>query len=91
MTLLHFLNPTNEIRYKDYNTPAKLSLLTEVKLVTAGVSSKDERKLVMTALRQSGHVPKSPPRKKLENAGDSPSAPGPSTPKPMSTVQMLVS
>jgi hypothetical protein len=70
--------------YKEYNTPSKLAQLTEVKLSAAGVESKDDRKLVMTALRKSGHVPKETPRKKLEN---NPPMAGPSTP---STVQVVV-
>ncbi|KAF8238751.1 hypothetical protein L208DRAFT_1240565 [Tricholoma matsutake] len=66
--------------YKEYNTPSKLMQLTEVKLSAAGVESKEDRRLVMTALWKAGHVPKELPRKRLENISS------PSTP---STVQVV--
>jgi hypothetical protein len=80
--------------YKEYNTPAKLAQLTEVKLLAAGVESKEDRKLVMTALRKSGHVSKEPPRKKLERISDetpaSGAGAGPSPSPILSTVQLVV-
>lgn len=77
--------------YKEYNTPAKLAQLTEVKLLAAGVESKDDRKLVMTALRKSGHVSKEPLRKKLEGIPDETSASGAGAGSSSSpTVQVVV-
>lgn len=76
--------------YKEYNTPSKLAQLTEVKLSAAGVESKDDRKLVMTALRKASHVPKESPRKKLERVPDEGPIAGPSSPPTMSTVQVVV-
>ncbi|KAF9464476.1 hypothetical protein BDZ94DRAFT_1162134 [Collybia nuda] len=58
--------------YKDYNSPATLGLLNEVRLVAAGVNNKEERRLIMAALRQSGHVSKGPPRKKIKNTSGKP-------------------
>ncbi|KAF7352722.1 Glutamine synthetase [Mycena venus] len=45
--------------YKEFNTPAKLSELDEVKLLAAGVDDKDSRKMIMTALRKAGYGVKS--------------------------------
>ncbi|KAF9008995.1 hypothetical protein BDQ17DRAFT_1398107 [Cyathus striatus] len=42
--------------YKECNTPAKLAELTEGKLVTAGIENKEDRKLVLNAIRKSGYV-----------------------------------
>jgi hypothetical protein len=76
--------------YMEYNTPAKLAQLTEVKLSAAGVESKDDRKLVMTALRKTSHVPRETPRKKLANISDETPIAGPSSPSTPSTVDVLV-
>jgi len=77
-------------RYKEYNTPARLAQLTEVRLSAAGVENKDDRKLVMTALRKAGHIPKEAPRKKLETTADDAPVAGPSTPSTSGTVQAVV-
>ncbi|KAJ7638884.1 hypothetical protein FB45DRAFT_415481 [Roridomyces roridus] len=61
--------------YKEYNTPAKLNELDEVKLVASGVSNKDTRKAVVKALRKAGYGPT-----KASNQ------PGPST---MTAVEVL--
>jgi hypothetical protein len=76
--------------YKEYNTLSKLAQLTEVKLSAAGVESKDDRKLVMTALRKAGCVSKESPRKKIERIPDEGPVAGPSSPPTMSTVQVVV-
>ncbi|KAF7355388.1 Glutamine synthetase [Mycena sanguinolenta] len=66
--------------YKDYNTPAKLEILDEAKLLAAGVDDKDSRKIVMTALRKAGY------RVKSTRPNQSPA--GPST-QPMTAVEVL--
>jgi hypothetical protein len=62
--------------------------LTEVTLSAAGVDNKDDRKLVMTALRKAGHVPRETPRKRLESIPGIPdevSLAGPSSSPTLST------
>ncbi|KAJ7507901.1 hypothetical protein B0H11DRAFT_2169546 [Mycena galericulata] len=69
--------------YKDYNTPAKLSELDEVKLLAAGIDDKDTRKMVMTALRKAGYVgSKATARSNATQAG-------PSNQLPMTAVEVL--
>ncbi|KAG5648995.1 hypothetical protein DXG03_000344 [Asterophora parasitica] len=63
--------------YKTYNTPAKLAQLDDIKLVSAGVDNKDDRKIFLAALREAGHLPKDA-RKKLVKAEAS-SIAGPSS------------
>lgn len=41
--------------YKSFNTPAMLAELTDLKLKAVGVDDKDERKLVLSAVRKSGY------------------------------------
>jgi len=41
--------------YKDYNTPARLGELTNSKLLSLGVSDKEDRTLVLSALNAAGH------------------------------------
>ncbi|KAJ6628697.1 hypothetical protein B0H10DRAFT_1940108 [Mycena sp. CBHHK59/15] len=41
--------------YKNYNTPAKLSQVDEVKLLAAGIEDKDSRKMILAALRKAGY------------------------------------
>ncbi|KAJ7094686.1 hypothetical protein B0H15DRAFT_929316 [Mycena belliarum] len=45
--------------YKDYNTPATLRELDEVKLLASGIDDKETRKMVMIALRKAGYGVKS--------------------------------
>ncbi|TFK75834.1 hypothetical protein BDN72DRAFT_831278 [Pluteus cervinus] len=61
--------------YKEFNTPAKLCLLTEVKLTALGVSDKEDRRAAVKAIRKAGY---SPPKRKLSE-GTTDSADGPST------------
>ncbi|KAF5387763.1 hypothetical protein D9615_000477 [Tricholomella constricta] len=63
--------------YKAYNTPAKLSQLDDAKLLTAGVDNKDDRKIFLAALCESGYLPKDA-RKKLQKAEEPSVASGPS-------------
>ncbi|KAG6857107.1 hypothetical protein H0H87_009668 [Tephrocybe sp. NHM501043] len=62
--------------YKQFNTPAHLAQLNDIKLVSAGIDSKDDRKAVLSALRKSGYLP-TDARKKLEKTEEGPVA-GPS-------------
>ncbi|GJE84210.1 hypothetical protein PsYK624_002860 [Phanerochaete sordida] len=50
--------------YKQYNTPASLAELTEFKLRAAGVEDKDDRKLLLAAVRKAGYrsTPATPSR-----------------------------
>jgi hypothetical protein len=41
--------------YKDYNTPARLGELTDPKLLSLGVSDKEDRRLVLSALNAAGY------------------------------------
>ena len=41
--------------YKDYNTPARLGELTNSTLISLGVSDKDDRRLVLSALNAAGY------------------------------------
>lgn len=56
------------ISYKEYNTPSKLGQLSEVKLKAAGVEDKDDRSLIMQALRKIGYAYKGEPLKKLKDS-----------------------
>ncbi|KAJ7665541.1 hypothetical protein B0H17DRAFT_1184561 [Mycena rosella] len=67
--------------YKDFNTPAKLSELDEVKLLAAGIDEKDMRKMVTAALHKAGYGSKSA----RSNANQA----GPSTPSRMTAVEVL--
>ncbi|GLB33886.1 hypothetical protein LshimejAT787_0107700 [Lyophyllum shimeji] len=76
--------------YKQYNTPAQLAQLDDIKLVTAGVDNKDDRKAVLAALRETGYLPKDA-RKKLtkkneDSAVDGGPSAGPSTPSAIQAV-----
>ncbi|KAG5342547.1 hypothetical protein C0989_000675 [Termitomyces sp. Mn162] len=71
--------------YKQSNTPAHLAQLDDRKLISAGIDNKDDRKAIITALRQSGYL-SSDPRKKLEKTEDGTAA-GPST---TSAVQAVI-
>ncbi|KAJ7754232.1 hypothetical protein DFH07DRAFT_868610 [Mycena maculata] len=66
--------------YKDYNTPARLSELDEVKLLAAGIDDKETRKMVMSALRKAGYGSKA--------ARSNSSQAGPSQPH-MTAVEVL--
>jgi hypothetical protein len=41
--------------YKDYNTPARLGELTDSKLLSLGVSDKEDRRLMLSALSAAGY------------------------------------
>lgn len=41
--------------YKDYNTPARLGEFTDSKLLSLGVSDKEDRRLVLSALNAAGY------------------------------------
>jgi hypothetical protein len=41
--------------YKDYNTPARLGELTDSKLLSLGISDKEDRRLVLSALNATGY------------------------------------
>ncbi|KAF8076475.1 hypothetical protein FPV67DRAFT_1776968 [Lyophyllum atratum] len=71
--------------YKEYGTPAKLAQLDDIKLVTAGVDNKDDRKAVLTALRESGYLPKDA-RKKISKKAEESSVAGPSSPSTTSAI-----
>lgn len=43
------------VSYKDFNTPARLGELTDSKLASLGVSDKDDRRLVLSALNAGGY------------------------------------
>ena len=45
-------------RYKDYNTPARIAALKDTNLIALGIDSKEDRKAIMRAMRESGYVPK---------------------------------
>lgn len=45
----HFLS------YKEFNTPARLGELTDSKLLSLGVSDKEDRRLVLSALNAAGY------------------------------------
>ncbi|KAK0191044.1 hypothetical protein F5146DRAFT_931348 [Armillaria mellea] len=63
-------------RYKAFNTPAQLSDLTELKLKACGIDDKDDRKNILSAVRNAGF-----------NSDSQPEA-GPSD-QPMTTVEKL--
>ncbi|KAJ7180175.1 hypothetical protein C8R43DRAFT_972017 [Mycena crocata] len=66
--------------YKDFNTPARLHELNEVKLLESGIDDKDTRKMVLTALRKAGYNKAA--RSSLNQAG-------PSNPPRMTAVEVL--
>ncbi|KAG5650585.1 hypothetical protein H0H81_011724 [Sphagnurus paluster] len=60
--------------YKTYNTGAQLAQLNDLKLLTAGIDQKEDRKIFLNALRDSGYLPKDP-RRKVQKAEESSSTP----------------
>jgi hypothetical protein len=50
-----FSDSTLHCRYKNFNTPAMLSQLTDVKMKAAGIDDKDLRKSVLAAFRKAGY------------------------------------
>ncbi|KZP32973.1 hypothetical protein FIBSPDRAFT_722131 [Athelia psychrophila] len=54
--------------YKEFNTPATISQLTDAKLLAVGVEDKDTRKATLVAFRASGYRPT---RKALTKQGES--------------------
>jgi hypothetical protein len=91
---LHLSLTAVSYRYKDFNTPAMLSQLTDVKMKAAGIDDKDLRKSVLSAFRKAGYKASpstaSPSHTSASNADLSSSAGGNADPGP-STVQILVS
>jgi hypothetical protein len=82
------------LSYKEFNTPAMLGQLTELKLKAAGVDDREDRRLSIAALRKAGYIGKQ--KKTTDGSGDIAEASntdqksaiaGPSKP---STVQVLV-
>ncbi|KAK2466268.1 hypothetical protein APHAL10511_001910 [Amanita phalloides] len=65
--------------YKNYNTTSQLQGLTELQLTAAGVSEKEVRQLVISALRKAGYIPSSAPRKRRNESENHDSVAGPST------------
>ncbi|KAE9410642.1 hypothetical protein BT96DRAFT_984149 [Gymnopus androsaceus JB14] len=63
--------------YKEFNTPAKLAKLTDIKLIASGVEDKEDRKLVMAAMRKAGYV--TSPKKISSTSLDSSSVPSTSS------------
>ncbi|KIK68059.1 hypothetical protein GYMLUDRAFT_154641 [Collybiopsis luxurians FD-317 M1] len=63
--------------YKEYNTPAQLAQLTDFKLKAAGVDDKEERKLVIAALRKAGYI--SAPARNKKDTLSLDASPGPSS------------
>ncbi|KAM6495818.1 hypothetical protein JOM56_008524 [Amanita muscaria] len=64
--------------YKDYNTPAQLRELNDLKLVTAGINEKNVRQLVMTAFRKAGYAPSRTSQKRKNGSEDQITTAGPS-------------
>ncbi|KAJ3540256.1 hypothetical protein NM688_g6253 [Phlebia brevispora] len=58
--------------YKTYNTPAMLAELTDFKLKAAGVDDKEERKLVMAAVRKAGYKPSAATSRSKQTTLDDP-------------------
>ena len=46
---------TIDLSYKEFNTPARLGELTDSKLLSLGVSDKEDRRLVLAALNAAGY------------------------------------
>ncbi|KAG7449117.1 uncharacterized protein BT62DRAFT_1002659 [Guyanagaster necrorhizus] len=42
--------------YKTFNTPAQLSELSQLKLKACGIDDKDDRKMIMSAIRKAGYI-----------------------------------
>jgi len=73
--------------YKEFSTASQLNQLTEFKLKAAGVDSKDERKMVMTALRKAGYGLSEKNSNRLQ--AHSGPVPGPSTAFPLSALETV--
>ncbi|KAJ3840584.1 hypothetical protein F5878DRAFT_640285 [Lentinula raphanica] len=52
--------------YKEYNTPAQLSALTDFKLKGSGIDDKEDRKNIMVAMRKGGYI-SGPSKKNLSS------------------------
>ncbi|KAJ3987298.1 hypothetical protein F5890DRAFT_1472383 [Lentinula detonsa] len=59
--------------YKEYNTPAQLSALTDLKLKGSGIADKEDRKNVIAALRKAGYVSGNTRSKNSKNPSSDPS------------------
>lgn len=77
--------------YKQYNTSAKLALLDDIKLVTAGLDNKDDRKAVLTAMRESGYLASDARKvaKKTEECAVGGLSAGPSLPSTPGAIQAV--
>ncbi|TFK43459.1 hypothetical protein BDQ12DRAFT_731481 [Crucibulum laeve] len=78
--------------YKEYNTPAKLGQLGDVKLKAAGIDDKDDRKIVLAAIRKAGYAYKRKPLSKKTDSSETtpqPTVAGPSTASPMTAVEAM--
>ena len=64
------------VSYKDYNTPAQLRELTEVKLTAAGINEKSIRQLVISAFRKAGYASGRASLKRKHEGEDQSSVPG---------------
>ncbi|KAG6829608.1 hypothetical protein H0H92_004077 [Tricholoma furcatifolium] len=70
--------------YKQFNTPSHLAQLDDTKLISAGIESKDDRKVILSSLRKSGYLP-TDARKRLQK-DEAESVAGPSTPSALQAV-----
>ena len=50
-----FIQTPSFLSYKEFNTPARLGELTDPKLLSLGVSDKEDRRLVLSALNAAGY------------------------------------
>ncbi|KAI0304087.1 hypothetical protein BC826DRAFT_894815, partial [Russula brevipes] len=80
--------------YKVYNTPARLGELTDPKLLSLGVSDKEDRRLVLSALNAAGYRPTAVANAKRQEAKKRRAPPGqtqtqraPPAPAPSSSPQ----
>ncbi|KAF8621640.1 hypothetical protein AX15_007658 [Amanita polypyramis BW_CC] len=76
--------------HKDYNTPAQLRELTDVKLTAAGINEKNLRQLVISALRKAGYTLTHVSLKRKSESSDQSSASGAST-LPSVTISVKIS
>ncbi|KAF4619664.1 hypothetical protein D9613_005009 [Agrocybe pediades] len=78
--------------YKEYNTPATLSTLTDKKLMTLGLVSQEERKALLGAVRKAGYTTRAKLKVKDEPEASSSKAPAqsPTSDKPLTAVDLLI-
>ncbi|KAF8974487.1 hypothetical protein BDZ97DRAFT_1911666 [Flammula alnicola] len=75
--------------YKEYNTRAMLAQLSDLKLNAMGIDNKEDRKLVMTALRKAGYTYKGKPLKKVKASPSSTEASGSQSPGGMPSSSLV--